>query len=127
MSFRPSPPGEWHFSWTKENDVEGTYTKLRSGDWGIRVQGIPQPGQQVLVRRKDGKAKWERVDRVLWKGDGIALCSIAMPNVRPSYGPRFPSRRDDGATKVCWECGRRFTRADAIANDGDWAGGYCGC
>lgn len=105
--------------------MEATYTKLRSGDWGVRVQGIPEPGQSVLVRRKDGKAKWETIHRVLWRGDGIALCSIVERSYRG--GPRIPRRESDEETRICWECGARFTRADARANDGDWSSHYCGC
>lgn len=29
--------------------------------------------------------------------------------------------------KVCWECGRSFTRSDARRRGGDWFDSYCGC
>jgi Txe/YoeB family toxin of Txe-Axe toxin-antitoxin module len=31
-----------------------------------------------------------------------------------------------GPTKTCWECGCKFTFADAKRN-GDWGSSYCGC
>lgn len=53
-----------------------TYTKLRDGSWGLRVQGQATDGQQVVVAKKDGARKVETVGRVLWRGEGVTLCSI---------------------------------------------------
>jgi hypothetical protein len=53
-----------------------TYTKLKSGDWGIRVQGIVRAGDKVTVRKKSGESKVETVEKVLWAGDGVSLCMI---------------------------------------------------
>lgn len=53
-----------------------SYTKLRDGSWGIRVQGSAKAGQVVVVRKKDNTSKDETIERVLWTGDGISLCSI---------------------------------------------------
>lgn len=53
-----------------------TYTKLKSGEWGIRIQGAATKGGQVTVTKKSGETKVETVDRVLWSGSGITLCTI---------------------------------------------------
>jgi len=55
-----------------------TYTKLRNGSWGVRVQGSVSAGQTVTVAKRDGSTKTETVGRVLWTGQGVSLCSIAQ-------------------------------------------------
>jgi hypothetical protein len=81
-----------------------SYTKLQSGDWGVRVSGTaPAVGATVTVTKRDGTAKVEIVDRVLWAGTGrdgqpAALCSIrATP--RPSTDRR--RRNEDEECEVC--------------------------
>jgi hypothetical protein len=57
--------------------TEATYTKLKNGDWGLRLAGaIPKPGAPVLVTKKDGSTRTERIGRILWQGDGVALATI---------------------------------------------------
>lgn len=55
-----------------------TYTKLRSGEWGIRVteDEPPEEGTVVTVSKSNGEKKTETVDKVIWSGDGVHLCSI---------------------------------------------------
>lgn len=61
--------------------MEATYTKLRDGNWGIRVAGRNVsliPGSIVEVRKKSGDKKDEVVEKVLYKdvAQGVTLCSI---------------------------------------------------
>jgi hypothetical protein len=56
--------------------MDGTYTKLKDGSWGVRVQGAASAGAVVTVTKKDGSTKQETVSRVLWQGDGLSLCTI---------------------------------------------------
>lgn len=55
-----------------------TYTKLRSGAWGVRgpAESV-RSGSTIVVSKRDGSTKTETVGRVLWTGDGIALASLA--------------------------------------------------
>lgn len=53
-----------------------TYAKLRSGDWGVRASVPVEPGAVVQVTKQSGEVKDEIIDKVLWRGEGIALCSI---------------------------------------------------
>ena len=76
-----------------------TYTKLKSGEWGVRVVGDAKRGQTVTVTTKAGKTKTERIDAVLWHGNGISLCSISRQTGR-SRGARGNGRT------TCKECGR---------------------
>lgn len=60
-----------------------TYTKLKSGFWGIRVVGKTTAGEEVTVTKRNGEAKVEIVGRVLWSGEDkygegtISLVTIA--------------------------------------------------
>lgn len=57
--------------------MTATYTKLRDGDWGIRVVGQVVPGQAVDVTKKSGEVKMERIAKVLFvEADGASVCSI---------------------------------------------------
>jgi hypothetical protein len=86
--------------------------KLRDGSWGARVQGDAAVGDVVTITTRAGKTWDARVKKVLWSGDGIALCATTSLDREPSfyaggyagsgYGPRFDSdgaRR--GAGRVC--------------------------
>lgn len=54
-----------------------TYTKLRDGSWGLRVEGpAPAAGQTVTVTKKSGETKAEKIGKVLWTGNGVSLCTI---------------------------------------------------
>lgn len=73
--------------------TRATYTKLRDGSWGIRVKGgAPAPGAQIRVKKKAGTVKVETIDQVVWRGDGITLCSIRR------------SGRSAGESGRCAEC-----------------------
>ncbi|GAA5367209.1 hypothetical protein [Streptococcus uberis] len=52
------------------------YSKLNSGEWGVRLEGNAQPGQIVNVVRKDGKVKPEKLGRLVWEGGGAQLYAI---------------------------------------------------
>lgn len=69
-----------------------TYKKLSSGDWGVRVQGTaPSVGAEVVVEKRDGTRKTERVAKVVWQGADAALCAIA------STRSAAPSRSRSGS------------------------------
>lgn len=54
-----------------------TYTKLKSGEWGIRVTDKKvSKGDSIVVTKKDGQTKTEVVKQVVWSGNGITLCAI---------------------------------------------------
>lgn len=62
-----------------------TYTKLRDGSWGIRVQsGAIKMGAQVIVRKKSGEAKTETVCQVIWHDATTSICTIER--AAQSYG-----------------------------------------
>lgn len=54
-----------------------TYARLKNGSWGLRVVGtVPVPGAEVVATTKAGDTKRETVERIVWTGDGVSLCTI---------------------------------------------------
>lgn len=70
-----------------------TYQKLKSGEWGVRVQGTARAGDAISVRTKAGKVKTETVKAVVWSGDGVTLCSIEQAERSASSGRSATERR----------------------------------
>jgi hypothetical protein len=65
--------------------MSATYTKLKSGEWGLRIVGpAPSAGAEILVQKKDGSTKMEKIGKVVWEGDNVALATVAALNYRPS-------------------------------------------
>src|SRR3954465_9181542 len=58
-----------------------TYTKLKSGEWGVRVEGKPTTGCRITVMTKSGASKVETIGKVLWSGNGVSLCTIVPANI----------------------------------------------
>lgn len=52
----------------RNTNLQATFTKLKNGDWGLRVQGAAEPGDRVKARRGDGQTQWLVVGEVVWKG-----------------------------------------------------------
>jgi hypothetical protein len=81
--------------------LEGTWTKLKDGSWGGRIVGEPEPGETVVVLKKDGTAQQKVVARVVWSDGQISLVAFgnapaageSRPAPRPVEPP--PSRRRD--------------------------------
>ncbi len=65
-------------------------------------------------------------EQIEWsKGQGASHthCYAATPKTVTARTPSAFS----APTRICWECGCRFTQAEARRNDGDWQEKYCGC
>ena len=72
--------------------MTATPAKLKDGSWGARVVGAPNPGDVVVVTTKAGKTWQARVERVVWQGDGVALC-VTTGAAGQAHGGRTSSRR----------------------------------
>jgi hypothetical protein len=75
-----------------------TYTKLRDGSWGIRSTREVVPGMSVVVTKKGGEAKNERVARIIWTDGKVWLASIKP---RAKGGGNAPRRED--CRKYGWD------------------------
>lgn len=88
-----------------------TYTKLKNGQWGVRVDGTATKGSSVTVTTKSGKTKTETILAVLWSGNdrtsgkAVALCAIQQN----SNGARSYARANNYAPggRTCPNCGQR--------------------
>lgn len=81
-----------------------TYTKLRDGSWGVRVEGsVPKAGTTVTVSKKDGSSKTETLARLVWSGNGISLWATAAPKT-PQAGRRRPVGDCDDFCQGCPRC-----------------------
>ena len=65
---------------TKETNMEApkasNYSKLKSGEWGVRLEGTAKTGDIINVVRKDGKVKPEKLGKLVWEGGGAQLYAI---------------------------------------------------
>ena len=65
---------------TKETNMETpkapNYSKLKSGEWGVRLEGTAKTGDIINVVRKDGKVKPEKLGKLVWEGGGAQLYAI---------------------------------------------------
>ena len=57
-----------------------SYSKLRTGNWGIRSTTKVLEGQIVTVTKKSGEVKCETVQKIVWTDGATAwLCAIGAP------------------------------------------------
>lgn len=75
--------------------LEASPKKLRSGEWGalVRSEAVAK-GDAVKVTTRSGKSWVATVAKVVWKGEGVAICATAA-----SGGGRSRARGE------CRRCG----------------------
>ena len=61
---------------TTETPQAPSYSKLKSGDWGVRITGTGKTGDMVNVQRKDGKLSPTKLGKLVWEGGGAQLYAI---------------------------------------------------
>lgn len=59
------------------NPAKASWTKLKSGSYGLRIEGKAKPGDTIIVHRKDGSKSKEKIGRVVWTGNGVTLAEHA--------------------------------------------------
>ncbi len=68
--------------------MNATWAKLQDGSWGARVEGAaPAVGTELTMRRRDGTVSTRYVARVVWAGQGIALCEATTDKPRAARRP----------------------------------------
>jgi hypothetical protein len=80
-----------------------TFTKLRSGSWGIKSTTSVAAGDRVTVTKKSGERQTVTVERVVFAGNGVWLAAIRS---EPKSGGR---RGGHGGRYECGECGEYVT------------------
>ena len=91
--------------------MPNTYTKLRSGAWGVRCTDRVGVGDTVTVTKRDGSVKTETIHTIVWKGDGVTLAALAPKGAAaaaPARGRRTGcscgSREDEPRDSDCAGC-----------------------
>ena len=59
-----------------ETPKSPNYSKLKSGEWGVRLEGSAKTGDIINVVRKDGQIKPEKLGKLVWEGGGAQLYAI---------------------------------------------------
>lgn len=81
-----------------------TFTKLKNGDWGVKVNGSASPGQQVTVDKKSGGTKTVKIAKVLWSGNGVSICAIEQRQTAGSRTYDNKTERDSGGVYCGYNC-----------------------
>ena len=53
-----------------------TFTRLRTGAWGLRVAGAVNTGDIVRATRRDGRSSLETVGRVVWSDGNVTIAAM---------------------------------------------------
>lgn len=78
--------------------MTASYTKLKNESWGVRVQGAAvKPGQTISVKKQSGEVKSETIEKIVWTGNGVSLCSIKRATAGSTAKP--------AQRGVCISCG----------------------
>lgn len=101
--------------------MNATYTKLNSGEWGVRVPvelGLKE-GAVVAITKKDGTVKDEVIAKVLWEGNGIRLCSIRKEEHRTNRYRRSSTAPGGRKCPMCGsrECAKAWNPRDLCDED----------
>lgn len=79
----------------KKSDPACTYSKLKSGNWGIRSTKEIAAGDTVTVTLKDGSTRDEKVERIVWSGDDVWIAAVVGKDNRKPAPPADSSESDD--------------------------------
>ena len=86
--------------------TEASYTKLKSGGWGIRINSDSiRKGELVEVVKKNGSKSMETVGAILWSGNGASICSIATGMTNADRNNNDGGRR---SKRPCYMCGSHY-------------------
>lgn len=73
-----------------------TWSKLKSGDWGLRSTSQLQMGTSVNVSKKDGTIKAAIVGQEVWNGNGVWIYAVGAAYAAASRAPKFTGRASRG-------------------------------
>lgn len=84
--------------------TQATFTRLRSGSWGVRLVGHASAGDSVTVSRRDGTTSTVTLGREIWTDGRVHLFALAGASGSSSSArQRRPRIRE--SSKTCWETG----------------------
>lgn len=71
--------------------MDATYSKLRNGNWGVRVSGKAAVGDVVTARRRDNTTQRVRITHIVWSGNDVTLCEFESFDSRPRERAAAPA------------------------------------
>lgn len=76
--------------------LRATWTRLRVGGWGLRIDGAARTGDTVIAARRDGSTEPHVVGRIVWT-DGTATIATSAGAVVATVEPGEPDPATEGA------------------------------
>lgn len=70
-----------------------TFTKLRSGEWGITTSDNVTVGQTVTVTKKSCETQTVKIAKIVWSGNGKSICAIESTRRNNDYIPATRNSR----------------------------------
>jgi len=94
IDYEPEEPFAWKYP-GEGQPASATFSRLESGEWGLRIEGKVKPGDTVQVTTKDGRKSHKVIGKVVKKGKGITLATIgdqpaSPPRIKPEDLPAPP-------------------------------------
>lgn len=98
-------------------------------------EGVSTRGPYVRLMFRDGSktffadASAVKIKKRFARPTPLSLISEGKPNHTHRHTEQDAEQifLQPEEWKICWECGRQFTRRDAQRRGGDWFDSYCGC
>lgn len=67
----------WQAARSRPARLEARFKLLRSGAWGVVVNSESvRRGDEVTATRRNGETSVETIEKVIWRGNGEAICAI---------------------------------------------------
>lgn len=88
--------------------THATFTKLRSGDWGVKGTSLAS-GQAVTITKRDGSTSTVTIDRIIWTESDVSIASIKAD--RPASTRSMKIIRTANCGTRCQSCGTSSHRA----------------
>ena len=92
---------------TTANTTTATYTRLRTGAWGVRGTDLTA-GAEVTITKRDGTTSDVTIDTIVWT-DGTTSIATIIPtgfHTCAECGNRFGRRAYDMSGIPGWACAR---------------------
>ena len=92
-----------------------TWTKLKSGEWGLRATEALVEGAVVVVTRANGSRSNAEVGRLVWAGNGVFLYTQAKAGVAVPVAPKpvLPPAKAAAELVTDWDVDDMFDDAAA--------------
>jgi hypothetical protein len=100
---------------TTTTAITASPAKLKNGSWGARVRGDVTEGDTITITTRGGKSWDARVTKVVWSGEGVAVCATESLDRAPARTSRSRYGRYERSGACGYPCpvsGRRCTSSD---------------